>query len=207
MQTKTSLTSGFFYLVILALLLSACQTQVSSLSAGLPEVEAQIPPADNSANPPVEVPAPQPTRPHYAPGELVDYTAQTGDTLPALAIRFNTSVSEIRQANSFIPQTATTMPPGMPMKIPIYYLPLWGSSYRILPDSLLVNGPAQIGFDTSKFVAEHPGWLNNYTNFVSGATRDGAQIVDLVALNFSVSPRPPAGPIGIPGRCIKPAPG
>ena len=76
----------------------------------------------------------------------------------------------------------------MPMKIPIYYLPLWGSSYQILPDSLLVNGPTQIGFDTSAYVSEQSGWLKNYTSFVSGANRTGAQIVDLVALNFSVSP-------------------
>lgn len=186
---KSLFTSGFLYLLVLALLLGACQPQVSSLSAGLPEASVEQSPAQNEANPPVELPAPQPTRPIYSPGELVDYVAQTGDTLPALAVRFNTSVSEILQANSFIPQSATTMPPGMPMKIPIYYLPLWGSSYQILPDSLLVNGPAQIGFDTNQFVGERSGWLKDYTGFVSGATRSGAQIVDLVALNFSVSPR------------------
>ena len=95
-----------------------------------------------------------PSRPRYAPGELVDYIAQTGDTLPGLAVRFNTTVDEILAANSFIPQDATTMPPGMPMKIPIYYLPLWGSPYQILPDSLFVNGPAQVGFDIEKFVTE-----------------------------------------------------
>jgi LasA protease len=188
MQVKSLLSSGFIYLAILALLLSACQTQVSSLSAGLPEAAVNIPPVESDTRPPAELPAPQPTRPHYSPGELVDYTAQTGDTLPALAIRFNTSVSEIRQANPFIPQSATTMPPGMPMKIPIYYLPLWGSSYQIIPDSLFINGPTQIGFDTSAFVSEQPGWLKNYISFVSGANRTGPQIVDLVALNFSVSP-------------------
>ena len=90
------------------------------------------------------------------PGELVDYTAQTGDTLPGLAVRFNTTVAEILAANPFIPPDATTMPPGMPMKIPIYYLPLWGSPYQIIPDSLFVNGPAQVGFDTEAFVAASP---------------------------------------------------
>jgi len=34
-----------------------------------------------------------PTRPQFQPGELVDYLAQTGDTLPALARHFNTSVA------------------------------------------------------------------------------------------------------------------
>ena len=73
---------------------------------------------------PTAVPAPTSERPKFAPGELVDYTAQNGDILPALAARFNTTVDEIREANPIIPLDATTMPPGMPMKIPIYYLPL-----------------------------------------------------------------------------------
>ena len=65
---------------------------------------------------------PFPTRRAYEPGELVEYIAQTGDTLP-LATRFNTTESEIRKANPIIPDDAT-MPPGMPMQIPIYYRPL-----------------------------------------------------------------------------------
>ncbi len=134
-------------------------------------------------------PLPYPERPRYAPGELVDYTAQSGDTLTGLAWRFNTSVAEILAANSFIPASATTMPPGMPMKIPIYYLPLWGSPYQIIPDSQFVNGPAQVGFDTSAFVNAHPGWLKNVRGYVSDKNRTGAEIIDLVAMNYSLSPR------------------
>lgn len=132
---------------------------------------------------------PIPERPAYAPGELVDYIAQTGDTLPALAVRFNTTIAEIRQANPAIPDTATTMPPGMPMKIPIYYVPFWGSSFLILPDSLFVNGPAQVGFQTQDFLQGQPGWLKNHTEFASGENRNAAQIIDLIALRYSVSPR------------------
>jgi murein DD-endopeptidase MepM/ murein hydrolase activator NlpD len=130
-----------------------------------------------------------PTERLYAPGELVDYTAQTGDTLPALAARFNTSVDEIRTANSVIPTDATTMPNGMPMKIPIYYTSLWGSEYQIIPDGLYPNGPAQTGFVADEFLTGQLGWLRYYTEYASGATRSGAAIVDLVATNFSISPR------------------
>jgi hypothetical protein len=77
----------------------------------------------------------------------------------------------------------------MPMKIPIYYLPLWGSPYQILPDSQFINGPAQVGFDTSRFVAERQGWLREYSAYVSDSNRSGAQIVELVAHNYSLSPR------------------
>lgn len=134
-------------------------------------------------------PTPFPTRPIYKAGELVEYEAQTGDTLPALAAHFNTSVEEIMEANPIIPEDATTMPPGMPMQIPIYYRPFWGSPYRIIPDSHYVNGPAAIDFDTSAFVEAQPGWLKDYVGYAAEETRSGAEIVDHVAANFSISAR------------------
>jgi len=137
----------------------------------------------------IPTPSPYPTRPSYSPGELVDYVAQAGDTLPVLAIHFNTSVEEILEANPIIPGNATTMPPGMPMQIPIYYKSLWGSPYQIIPNSLFVNGPSQVEFDTSAFVNTQPGWLNAYMEYAAGANRTGAEIVDYVAQNFSISPQ------------------
>ena len=133
--------------------------------------------------------SPFPTRPSYNPGELVDYIAQTGDTLPALASHFNTTTTEIMKANPTIPASVTTLPPGFPMKIPIYYAPFWGTSYQILPDSLFINGPAQVGFDTQESISKYPGWLKAASDYVGGYAQSGAQIIDTVALNFSISPR------------------
>jgi LasA protease len=130
-----------------------------------------------------------PTRPPYPPGTLVDYTAQTGDTLPALAARFNTTEAEIRSANPILPERVTTLPPGLPMKIPIYYRPLWGSAYQILPDSLFINGPAQQGFDVVAFVDAQPGWFKSYTAYLGGQNRRGGEIIAHIAKNFSLSPR------------------
>src|SRR5688572_2799851 len=127
---------------------------------------------------PTPVPAPTSERPKYGPGELVDYTAQNGDTLPALAARFNTTVDEIREANPIIPLDATTMPPGLPMKIPIYYLPLWGTAFQSLPDHAFVNGPAQIGFSSSAFVDSTNGWLKGYRIYAGEKMRTGAEAVD-----------------------------
>lgn len=132
---------------------------------------------------------PIPARPVYQPGELVDYIAQSGDTLPAIAAHFNTTVREIRAANSFIPSDATTMPPGMPMKIPIYYEALWGSPNQIIPDSHFVFGPAVSGFDTAAFIQSQPGWLKTYSDYVADQQRSAAGIVDFVAEYYSVSPR------------------
>ena len=138
---------------------------------------------------PTPIPAPTSGRPEYSPGELVDYIAQSGDTLPALAARFNTTVEEIIEANPIIPVEATTMPPGLPMKIPIYYLPLWGTAYQSIPDNAFVNGPAQIGFSTSAFVSSTSGWLKNYRVYAGEKMRTGAEAVDYVATNYSISPQ------------------
>ena len=44
------------------------------------------------ATPAQDAQTPIPTRPAYDPGQLVDYLAQSGDSLPALAAHFNTTV-------------------------------------------------------------------------------------------------------------------
>lgn len=134
-------------------------------------------------------PTPIPVRPNYKPGDLVDYAAQSGDTIPSIAAHFNTTVSEIMDANPIVPSDATTMPPGLPMKIPIYFKSLWGNAYHILPDWLFVNGPAQIGFNTEAYVAAQPGWWKKYSTYAGDRDRTGAEVVDLVAARWSISPR------------------
>ncbi len=165
-------------------MLTACQSNAAASRIQAPKQAVSQP----ESNLQQEVPRTT-ERPLYEPGELVEYIVQTGDTLPALAIRFNTSVEEIREVNPIIPETATTMPPGMPMQIPIYYLPLWGSSHRIIPDSQFINGPSMIEFDTNGFLATQPGWISSYEEYAAGANRTTAEIVDLVALKFSISPK------------------
>lgn len=170
-------------LLLLTVLLSACsllgdqdQTTVDLIEP-TPEAES------------LPKPTPLPTRPPYKPGELVEYMAQPGDTLPALAAHFNTTEEKIRKANPIIPKDATTMPPGLPMQIPIYFRSFWGSPYQIIPDSLYVNGPQTIEFDTDAFIAQHPGWLNGYREYAGGKQRNAAGVIDYVAQNFSISPR------------------
>jgi murein DD-endopeptidase MepM/ murein hydrolase activator NlpD len=169
-------------LAVFAFLLAACLPQGPVDSGYQTPTQTQTPGF---------TPTPMPTRPEYNPGQLVEYTAQAGDTLPALAARFNTTVSEIRAANPElgIPDDATTMPAGMPMEIPIYYLPFWGTIYQILPDSQFVNGPAAASFDTKAFVAKRPGWLKDFRMWAGDANRTGAEIVDLVGLNYSLNPQ------------------
>lgn len=142
---------------------------------------------------PTEEVAQQPTalatRQVYDPGTLVAYTARTGDTLPVLAQRFNTTLPEIFEANPTLNEEMTTLAPGLELQIPIYYEALWGNPFQIIPDPLFVNGPAQVDFDTRAFVDEHPGWLKKYSSLAGGEVRRGGDLIDYVALEYSISPR------------------
>lgn len=171
--------------LLLVFLVTACMPPANPVGDSTPVLHETPVPTET----PIVLPEPFPTRPVYAPGELVDYTAQSGDTLAAIASHFNTKVSEILAANTFIPANATTMPPGMPMKIPIYYAPFWGTPFKIIPDSLFVNGPAQVGFSAEEFARTQPGWLSTYVEWAADANRSGGNLVDLVARDYSVSPR------------------
>jgi LasA protease len=166
------------------------------LPSGCVPPETSSPETEGSLVEPTEAPAaagisatPLPTRPQYMPGELVDYIVQTGDTLPALAAHFNTTEAEIRAANDILPEKVTTLPPGLPLRIPIYYEALWGSPYRILPDDHFVNGPAQVPFDAVEFVNAQPGWFKSHVGLAAGNPARGGELVNHIAANFSISPR------------------
>jgi phage tail protein X len=179
--------SGFNFfssIVCVSLLLSSCNLRVTYTNpTPTGQSASQGSPFQNAAQTPL------PTRKTYNPGELVDYTAQTGDTLPALAARFNTTIDEILQANPGIPNNATTMPSGMPMKMPIYFMALWSSPYKIIPDDAFVYGPTDIGFSTAAYIESQPGWLKSYRVYAGGEWRSGAQMIDFVSINYSINPK------------------
>jgi len=66
---------------------------------------------------------------------------------------------------------------------------LWASPFKIIPDHAFVNSPTSIGFNTAAFIATQSGWLKNYRVYASGEWRSGAEMVDYVAINYSINPR------------------
>lgn len=128
-------------------------------------------------------------RPVYEPGTLVDYIAQSGDTLEHLAWRFGGTRREILFHNPDIPEDITTLPPGYPMKMPIYYKPFWGTSYQIIPDAAFVNGPDAIDFDTKAFLRATPGWFKNFRGSVDGVGMTAADMINRYATNYSLNPK------------------
>jgi len=119
----------------------------------------------------------------------MSYAAQNGDTIIAIAAHFNTSVEEILDANPDLPEWVTTLPPGYPLQVPAYYVPLTGSPFHILPDSEVVYGPSAANFDTRSEVLRRPGYLTDLTSWAFEKQRTGWELVQVVAENYSVNPR------------------
>ena len=175
-----------FWLIIPFILLASCapvetiqQTPTATMQA-TQEVDLE---------PPVNGPTPLPTRMAFSPGELVDYVAQSGDTLPALAAHFNTTVDEILAANEMIPKDITTLPAGLPMQIPIYHIPLIGSPFQIIPNSEAVNSPSAVDFDIKAELEATPGFLKDIVDYGYYRERAAWDVVDVLARNYSVHPR------------------
>ena len=97
------------------------------------------------------------------------------------------TVAEIQEANPVIPQDVTTLPPGFPMQIPIYYESIWSSSFQMIPDITFVYGPRDVDFNIVEFVNSQPGWLKNVRDTIGEKTRSGAEVVLYVSQLFSVS--------------------
>jgi hypothetical protein len=96
------------------------------------------------------------------PGEPVDYIVQPGDTVSALASRFNTTQSEILKANPIIPAVTTTLPPRMPMKIPIYYRSHGEVRSKFFRIPFLQTVRLKSVFSARSFVDRQPGWFKFY---------------------------------------------
>jgi murein DD-endopeptidase MepM/ murein hydrolase activator NlpD len=114
------------------------------------------------------------------------YLAQSGDTLPALAGRFDVETQEITSAAQ-IP-TKAFIPIGQELIIPkrvtnVLY------PIAVLPDSEVINSPTTLDFDINRTISQAGGYLNHYTEMVQAEQISGAEIVQRVALESSVNPR------------------
>lgn len=106
--------------------------------------------------------------------------------MPALAKRFNVEPTQIVSAAS-LPAEAF-IPPGQILRIPNTLDPLPYSS-ALLPDSEVVDSPALAGFDLRSFILNAGGYLSTYQEQVDQETLSGVQIVQRIALDYSISPK------------------
>ena len=59
----------------------------------------------------------------------------------------------------------------------------------LMPDSEVVYGPSTVDFDIEKYINEQDGYLATYQEFVDGKRLAGPEIVEKVAVQYSVGPR------------------
>jgi LasA protease len=134
---------------------------------------------------------PTPDAPHALPTPrdfLDEYAVQPGDTLGTIAQGYGVTLEALMQANELNETSVLTV--GMILKIPpVEVDPNPGSSFKIIPDSELVYGPATVEFDLASFIAEQGGYLAKYSQDVNGEYMSGTQIITELSENYSVNPR------------------
>lgn len=179
---------GLGFVLGLLILLPAC-----TAPASVPLPSSTTPPKE-ATSVPISIPqssvfaTPLPTRAVFGPGEKLPYVTQNGDTVDVLAVRFNTTAAEILAANPGLP-TTTTLPIGLALQIPSYYLPLGGTPFKIIPDSEFVYGPAQKDFDLAAFLAAQPGPVKTYSAFVNQKQRNAVETIEYVSRQYSINPK------------------
>ena len=122
----------------------------------------------------------------HAEGYLI-YTTQQGDTLDALARRFEVAVDDI-QANGSLPSEGL-LPIGVQIQLPDVIENALPFQDPIVPDSEVIYGPSVDGFDAAEYASSAGGFLADYSELVKGEMASGPEIVQRVAIDTSTNPR------------------
>ena len=193
----TRVTRLFLPTLILFLTLLACARGPAEPggSGHVTPVGSFTPTADATSILPTAAPTPDATStppflytplPPLVPGETLLYRSQSGDTLEVLAQRFNVPLEDLLSLNHL--SVSESLEVDEIVLIPAR-LDQTGPGFKIVPDSELVYSIGLAGFDTEGFVNAQGGYLSRYREFVRESMRSGGEIVQLVALDHSISPR------------------
>jgi LasA protease len=146
-------------------------------------------PTPRDPNAAVIVPTPDAPRTLPTPRSQMDqYVVQAGDTLGSIAAKYSISPDALMQANGLT--EADILQVDQYLSIPMPEPGAIGPSFKIIPDSELVNGPAATTLDMESFVQGIGGYLATYTEDINNdETLTGIQIVQRIATNYSVNPR------------------
>jgi LysM repeat protein len=134
--------------------------------------------------------SPTPDSPRVLPTPRVEpgsHVVQPGDTLGSIALQYGVSLETLMQANDL--SDANLLSTGDALYIPAPSPGEQGPDFKIIPDSEMVYSPASAIFDVNTYVQQEGGYLAAYSEDVNGEILSGAQIVMLVAQNYSVNPR------------------
>jgi murein DD-endopeptidase MepM/ murein hydrolase activator NlpD len=118
------------------------------------------------------------------------YYAQSGDWLPAIAVRFGVDVNEIASPKALPekelidPGTLLIIPDTLDRSIP------FTPALQMIPDNELVFSASAIDFDIATYVKEAGGYLSTYREYLgSTGWMSGAREIERLAYENSVNPR------------------
>ena len=154
------------------------ETPTSSIPIG--EVQlTQNPQSTPTPNPTIVLPTPR--------EETTSYTVKAGDTLKDIARRYQVSIDQLTILNNIYNPNLIEV--GQVLLIPPPSFEDAAPSFKIIPDSELVYSPSNAFFDVAAFVNGKKGFLSLYTEQVDGTTLTGSEIIERVAIEYSVNPR------------------
>ncbi|HZU86896.1 MAG TPA: peptidoglycan DD-metalloendopeptidase family protein [Anaerolineaceae bacterium] len=128
---------------------------------------------------------PVPTRtPTQSPP--LQYITQSGDTLPALSVRFGVDV-ELITSDAAIPAMGF-INPGQILVIP-NVLGQTGPRDLLLPDTEVVFSPTSLNFNLEQYVNQAGGYLSTYREYIIDRSMAGWEVIDQQARDNSINPR------------------
>lgn len=163
------------------------QTTLVPGGSSAPVLSFTLPPTREPGDP-ILTPTPDPPRvlPTLRSAQE-EYILQPGDTLGKVAQLFNVDIQTLIEANQIA--NPNLVPAGLKVIIPAPSPQAPGTSFKIIPDSELVNGPMTIPFDVFAFVRQQGGYLFTYRETLDDEPYNGAEVVLRVAREYSVNPR------------------
>jgi len=138
-------------------------------------------------------PTPNPQR--SIPEIASEHVVQVGDTLSIIAQRYNVSLDSILAENVLMDPNIIEV--GQVIRLPDF-VSQRTPNFKIIPDSRLVRSPGSSTFDVQSFISQMPGYVRFVTDEVTTRLADGsqlketltgAQIIDRIALEYSIDPR------------------
>lgn len=125
-----------------------------------------------------------------ASAPTVLYYAQSGDWLPAVAVRFGVDVKDIvspkplPERELLDPGTLLLIPDILDRSVP------FTPGVQFIPDNELIFSSSAIGFDTADYVKQAGGYLSTYREYL-GTTgwTSGERAIERLAYENSINPR------------------
>jgi len=194
---KVAITFLSLFSVCLLTMLPGCRREVNLADIGNPSAWPTATPkpaaltatakAGPSRTPTVIIDTSTPTPTRAAPETTaVFYTTRAGDTLSGIAMAFGTTVESLMRINGLT--NADQLAAGQRLRISLD-AQYTGPGTLLIPDNELVYGPEYKDFDVAQATATLPGMFKNYSENVLGVDMTAAEIVTLIAEQYSVGPR------------------